>query len=331
MSGNKEALIRYRAINRCLKNRKTASKDQLISACSEAVGSDVSWRTVASDIHAMRYDEGLKFYAPIINEKKLGYSYEDPSYSIDNIPLSDRDMDALSFASRLLKQYSSVEIFKQFADAVERLNERVSLPLTDETDNDAILGFEHGTRDTGSEHLNQLIELIKTKTVAKISYRSFVRSSKKVYHIHPYYLKQYRNRWYLVGRHEKTEGIKTFGLDRMLTIEPDYATSFRPASFNSNVYYRNAIGVSVFDAPPVEVQLKVSALQAPYVLSMPIHGSQKVLSQSDEGILISIHVIINYELISSILAMGKEIQVISPPELIEDVRDHLTKSLAKYS
>lgn len=330
MSGNKEALIRYRAINRCLQNKKSATKDELVRACSEAVGTQVAWRTVASDIHAMRFDEGLKFYAPIVNEKNLGYRYEDPKYSIDNIPLSNRDMDALSFAARLLKQYSSVEIFRQFADAVDRLNERVSLPLSEARSEQSILGFEYVTGNTGSEHLNQLIELIKNKTVARITYRSFSRDEDREYVIHPYYLKQYRNRWYLVGRYEDTEGIRTFGLDRMVQILPDYKVTYRPSMFDSRAYYSDAIGVSVFDTPPVEIKLWISRKQAPYILTLPIHESQKVISENAEGVTIALKVIINYELISSILAMGSDAKVLSPPELMDQVRKQLKSGLGNY-
>lgn len=327
MSGNKEALIRYRAINRCLRNRKIATKEQLTDACSEAVGSEVSWRTIAQDIHAMRYDEGLKFYAPIINIKKQGYQYEEPNYSIDQIPLSDRDLDALSFAAKLLKQYSSVEIFNQFSDAVDRLNEQVDLSRSGtETEKD-IIGFEHNTGETGSEFLNDLIELVKTKTVARVTYKSFTRSEERIYLIHPYYLKQYRNRWYLVGKHHDSETIRTYGLDRMIAVEPEYQIPFSPSEFDPEKYYQNAIGVSVLNQEPENIILRISSKQAPYILTLPIHSSQSVLEEHDDHIIISLCVIRNYELISSILAMGSEVSVLEPKSLAEEIRNEHKKSL----
>ena len=110
MPANRNALIRYRTIDNCLRNRfRKWTLNDLIDACSDAlyeyegIDKGVSRRTVQADIQVMRSDK-LGYNAPIIVLEKKYYTYEEKEYSITNIPLTQQDLGKLSEAVEMLKQ-----------------------------------------------------------------------------------------------------------------------------------------------------------------------------------------------------------------------------------
>jgi len=333
MPSNKEAFIRYRAINRCLINRRIASKEKLIEACSEATSHEVSWRTIAEDIRAMRQDEILGFNAPIENVVNQGYRYTEENYSIDQIPLNNEEIDSLSFAARLLNQYRDVGIFSTFSGAVQKLSEKLSLKLKGDEGGevDKIIDFESSTTDGGSKMINPLIAHIKQETVLNIRYFSFSSGKESLHIIHPYFLKEYRNRWYLIGWHESYKQIRTLALERIIEVSPEYGISFKKKKFNPTQYYRNAIGVSVNDSEVVEAVIKVSSSEWPYIESQPWHHSMKVIDKKDDFVLFGLKLIVNYEFKNLILSYGSGLEVMSPPSLRAEIALELRKSVEHYA
>ena len=94
MATNKNALIRYKTIDECLRNTgKRWTLEDLINACSDALyeyeGKDdmVSKRTIQLDIQNMRSDK-MGYNAPIEVYENKYYRYSDSNYSIRNSPIS---------------------------------------------------------------------------------------------------------------------------------------------------------------------------------------------------------------------------------------------------
>ncbi|MFT7590237.1 MAG: putative DNA-binding transcriptional regulator YafY [bacterium] len=317
MPSNKEALVRYRAINRCLINHRIATKDALIDACTEAIGAEVSWRTIAGDINAMRNDAQLGYLAPIKNVKGEGYKYTDKSYSIDQIPLQKEELTAIAFAANVLKQYSQVGLFSTFSEAVEKLSDKVELHVkeNDTTALGNIIAFESSTTDGGSQYINILLQHIRQQTTAEIEYHSFSSNAIKKHTIHPYFLKEYRNRWYVIGYHEGYRQLRTLALERMICIEPEYNTNYKSSKFDIQAYYQDAVGVSITQEDPHRIVFELSPREYQYIESQPIHVSQKCISQTKDAVTIELFVILNYELKSTLLSLGSAIKIIEPTEL----------------
>ncbi len=318
---NKEALIRYRAINKTLLKKKVASQGALMEACTEAIGVEVAWRTIAGDINAMRNDSLLGYNAPIKNIRNEGYTYTDPNFSIDQIPLQTEEANALSFAAKLLKQYSHINIFSTFSGAVEKLNLHLDVHLKnqDEVDMAEVISFEQSTSDGGSLFLNDLLEHIRRQTVLSIDYQSFSSGNRKQHVMHPYYLKEYRNRWYLLGHHEEYKELRTLALERMLSIAPNYSVKYILPEFNVGSYYSNVIGVSVSTGEPTHVELEVNQSQWQYLQSQPLHKSQHLIRMNGSKVVIGLCVICNYELKSAILSMGAAVTVLKPTSLKDEI------------
>lgn len=110
MPANKNALIRYKTINNCLRNRyRRWTLDDLVDACSDAlyemegITKGVCSRTVQMDIQIMRSDK-LGYNAPIEVYEKIYYRYTDPNYSITKMPLTMEDCKLISKAINLLAE-----------------------------------------------------------------------------------------------------------------------------------------------------------------------------------------------------------------------------------
>ncbi|MFT5725240.1 MAG: putative DNA-binding transcriptional regulator YafY [Bacteroidia bacterium] len=317
MPSNKEALVRYRAINRCLINNKVATQNALVEACTEAIGAEVSWRSIAGDISAMRNDEQLGYLAPIKNIKGQGYTYTDPKYSIDSIPLLKEELTAIAFAANVLKQYSHVDLFSTFSEAVEKLSDKVELHIkeNDTTALGNVISFEQSNADGGNQYINDLLQHIRQHTTVIIEYHSFSSNSVKSHTLHPYFLKEYRNRWYVVGFHEGYKQIRTLALERMKSIVPDYDASYKPSEFDIQSYYKDAMGVSITQEKPQKIVLELSPKEYQYIESQPLHNSQKLISQNKDEVRIELFAILNYELKSTLLSMGSNVIVKEPASL----------------
>ena len=132
MPVSKNALIRYKTIDNCLRNRyRKWTLEDLIDACSDALSEfegrdeNVSRRTVQADIQMMRSDK-LGYNAPIVVLQNKYYTYEDPDYSITNVPLTEQDTAMMADAVSVLKQLSGFSAFAGMEDIIGRLEDHVS-------------------------------------------------------------------------------------------------------------------------------------------------------------------------------------------------------------
>lgn len=318
MPKNKDALIRYRVINKCFLEKKDVTLKELVTACEEALDiSPLSERTIEADIRAMRYDRGLGYNAPIkMNRSKGVYYYEDPSYSIDNIPLNEEELDSLLFASRLLEQFKDIELFRTFKGSIDKLVEAVNVyHLPEYKDIRNFIEFERVEYTKGTNHLKELIDAIKNKSVIKIEYHSFT-SPRSTFHIlHPYHLKEYHNRWFLIGYNEQYSDIRTYGLDRIIKIQIEGTLRFKDVGFDAQRYYENVIGISVSQEEPVEIHIAFSELQTQYIMSQPLHRSQEFVKMLGNRYIYKFFLVPNYEFYALILSLGAEVEVVKPSNI----------------
>jgi len=333
MPKNKDALIRYRVINKCFLEKKNVTLKELVTACEEALDiSPLSERTIEADIRAMRYDRGLGYNAPIkMNRSKGVYYYDDPAYSIDNIPLNEEELDSLLFASRLLEQFKDIELFRTFKGSIDKLVEAVNVyHLPEYKDIRNFIEFERVEYTKGTNLLKELIDAIKNRSVIKIEYHSFT-SPRSTFHIlHPYHLKEYRNRWFLIGYNEQFSDIRTYGLDRIIKIQIEETLKFKDVGFDAQKYYENVIGISVSHEEPVEIHIAFSELQTQYILSQPLHKSQEFAKNLGDRYVFKFLLVPNYEFYCQILGWGENVEIIKPTTIRNIYKSILKKNLMLY-
>ncbi|BDS13196.1 WYL domain-containing protein [Aureispira anguillae] len=335
MPVNRNALIRYKTIDKCLQNRyRKWTLENLIDACSDAlyeyegIDKGVSKRTVQGDLQIMRSDK-LGYNAPIIVVDKRYYTYEDPNYSITNIPLTDQDLGMLTDAVAFMKQFKGFSHFRELDGMVQKLEDHI---YAQKTQTKPVIDFEKNDHLKGLEHLDILYKAIIKKQVITITYQSFKARKASSFEFHPYLLKEFRNRWFLIGTKEGANHIMNLALDRIESIAKSDLWYNDQHTFDAETYFKDAIGVSVSpNLPPEEILLYVSRQHAPYVLTKPLHHSQQLVKKDYHSVTISLHVQHNFELEKVILGYGEGIKVLAPKRLRRAIKNRINTSLDSYN
>ena len=335
MSQIKNAQLRYRVIDRALRNpyKPFPTKENLREACEEAIfgnstGSDICDSTIEKDMFSMR----MEFDAPIkYSKREKGYFYEDEEYSIDKIPLSEEDIDAIKFATNTLMQFRDVSIFKQFGFAIDKIFDRVHIannPTDENVDN--FVQFEVMPETSGSEMLPDLLKAIKEKLITEFLYTNFVSGKMKEREVLPLLLKEYRNRWYLISFNPAKSKIMTFGLDRMSELKVTENHFLDKFDFNPDNYFKHSIGITANDSDPDKVEFKVDKIGSKYLKSQPLHKSQVLLKEGNNRDTYSLNVIISEELKRTILSYGAQIEVTKPESLRLDIQNAISEMAENY-
>lgn len=329
MSSNKNALIRYKTIDNCLRNRtKLWTLEDIIDACSDALYEYegkydlVSKRTVQLDIQNMR-SEKLGYNAPIEVFQKKFYRYSEPDFSIKNIPVNENDIKVMNDAVQILKQFKDFSIFKEMNGVIQKLEDSVYA-----SKQKAIIHLDKNERLKGLEFIDTLYDAILNKNVLKIEYKSFKARETNYYIIHPQLLKEYNNRWFLITWDEMT--YLTLALDRVISIEKINA-EYIDKNIDGDHFFKEVIGVTVSQRNrPMNVIFWIDKNNAPYVKTKPFHHSQEIIEELEDGTVFKISVQINFELERVILGFGESIKIIQPTKLKKRIIHKLRIAYKNY-
>lgn len=333
MSINKNALIRYKTIDACLQNRyRKWTLETLVDACSDAlyeyegIDKGVSVRTVQLDIQMMRSDK-LGYNAPIIVVDKKFYTYEDPKYSITNIPLTSQDLSTLGEVVGILKQFKGFTHFQEVDGMIGRLEHKIFVGKNQQS---SIVDFEKNEKLTGLEYLAPIYEAITKKRILNIDYQSFKAQNSQTMIFQPQLLKEYRNRWFVLGFNKGYTTPLLLALDRIknITINP----TEQPIESNLDAsFFDDIIGVSKnIGMRPQKIVFRADNIATPYILTKPLHGSQKMEEETENGTIFSITVGWNFELERELLGFGENIEILLPLRLRHAFKNRLTKMMGFY-
>jgi predicted DNA-binding transcriptional regulator YafY len=166
----------------------------------------------------------------------------------------------------------------------------------------------------------------------RISYQSFKAENPKSCIFHPYLLKEYRNRWFLIGRRGDSDSITNFALDRIKGIKNSGKDYLPNDLIDTENYFNHLIGVTKPNEEEIQsIEIKVSAKQVPYVRTKPIHHSQEIIREYKNGdVVIKLFLICNYELRSVLLSFGDDLEVRKPQKLRQEMKLVFSEALKKY-
>ncbi|MDE6300747.1 MAG: WYL domain-containing protein [Muribaculaceae bacterium] len=180
------------------------------------------------------------------------------------------------------------------------------------------------------EHLGTVIDAIKGHHPVRFDYHPFTRSLPTTgVVIEPYFLKLFRQRWYLVGRNTAENRFKTYALDRIRGAVMISETFEDDPSFDIEGYFRDAFGIVVTKSEPKKIVLRVNPKQAKYFRALPLHHSQSE-TVSDAFSLFTYRMRVTEDFLAELLSYGPAVTVLEPPELRAMVRDSLQRSLDEY-
>lgn len=291
---------RYTLIIEILNHSKFSSALQLINSISEQ-GLKLSERQLKRDIESLRYEFGLEIH----------YSALEKGYFIES------GQAAFPYFLKLL----------EFAQNSELLTAYLKKGL----DISEILDFEdfHSFKGTGLLQ-NLALNILNGKEI-RIVHKRFDAETEKEFLVQPYLLREYLNRWYLVGTLSETGEIRTFGIDRILWISTTGTVFKKTEKERIAKLFRNAVGINAsFDDKPEEVVLSCHPYLGNLLKSLPIHSSQKIILETDTETVVSLRVVVNYELKQRLLMMADQSTVIAPVWLKTEMLEIITKAQKMY-
>jgi predicted DNA-binding transcriptional regulator YafY len=333
---NKNALIRYHVIDRCLCNRRRKwTWTDILTEVNKELDKEgikpIGKTTLFSDLQDIEYkvyqSEIEKYYG--VHKKIVYYRYADPDYSIRKQPLSSLEADHLKSAIRILSRFKGMPQFEWLNEMVPLLETKMGLGVNHE---ESIMSFDNNEDYEGLQHISPFFNAILYKRSLTVSYQDFNSTMAYDISFHPYHLKQYNNRWYVFGHDpaNSTLPIINLALDRVKNIE-EVSIEYINSVINWSDYFSDIVGVTKRYESIEEVKLIImDEQQAAYIKTKPLHPSQKTIRKTDNGYETSIKVIPNYELIKMLLSFGNRIKVVSPDSVRIRLKENIDKMKGYY-
>jgi len=186
---------------------------------------------------------------------------------------------------------------------------------------------------TGTENFHGILHAVKNRLQLRIGYQSYWSDTEAERVVRPYFLKEFKNRWYLIAHDINKDAIRTFALDRIKSIEITRKKFNYPVNQQPRSYFKHCFGITAPDrSDPIEpIILSFNALQGKYAKSLPLHASQKILKDTDDGLVIQLNIHATFDFEMQILAYGENVEVLAPITLRNNIRDRIKRSLALYT
>lgn len=330
MATNKNARLRYEALDKCLSNfsRRYYIED-LQKACCDfltkelSIDTSVSRRQIYADLKEMELSPSMQ--APIVaiqDGQRKYYRYSQEGFSI--VDLTDDELLGLETTVNMLASFRGMPQFDWMTDIIRKLKKKYKVSENQRN----ILSFDSNVDLRGIDRFKELFNFIINERPIKITYEPFGKPAFDA-EIHPYYLKQYNNRWFILGYNPEYKDISVFALDRIKKVESLNVDFIQDTLIEDPFdYFFDVIGTTIPNHGEVEkVVLKFSPKRYQYVLAKPIHHTQK---SDDNTLTVAIDVIPNKELEAIILGFGKDVEVLEPEHLRNEIVEIMKESCNNY-
>ena len=333
MAINKLAQIRYTILDRCFSNFNRfydyeGLLEEVNTVLHELDTEGVKLRQLQYDIEHMKLDEGwaIKLDEDLRVGRKKAFRYVDKTFSIANHPLNVNDTEQLETTLAILSRYKHRAEFSWLEELIPRMVQAFDLISSGEN---GLIGYQENVDLKGNELIGVCFNLILKRKKIQLTYKPYGKPQQEVI-ICPYYLKQYNNRWFLFCYNEYYKSISNYPLDRIEFIT-ELAENFKPSTINWMDYFDDIIGVTKPDGLSIEkIKLKFSEQRLYYVLTKPIHQTQKKDKTDEFGRTVIVEVIPNKELYQLILSFGEDVEVISPLSVRNEIVDIIIKMKKNY-
>lgn len=284
-----------------LHDKNLPTKDQIIAHLRDKE-QNISSRTFERYLRRIRDDLGME----------ITYHHQTKGYFID----IENSVQVGSF----FKFLEIVQVADIFSKSLKNSNTILDY-----------VSFDDSQMFKGIENLKDLLIAITGNKKITFTYKNFERDTVTNYAITPLLLKEYLNRWYVIGAYTNNE-IRTFGIDRMSRIEIKEVSKLTRANFEERLKkFKHTVGLTYHNGEPEEVTLLVDAMHVNYLRSLPLHSSQIILPKNDENKHEVKYVVYpNFEFKSQILKMGTQVKVLAPQYLREEIKIILAKTLESY-
>jgi len=291
----------------------------------------ISFRTFQRDLKDLR-----ELYLAPLNWNTKGYEEDDPTYigytsdfSIRNISVQEQDIETLRDAAEILKGIADIKGLVNIENAIAGITDS----RNQDSNKKSKIYFESHTRVDNLDYLPTLISAVNQEFALDVSYKPYNEAVRK-YLFHSYVLREYRNRWFLIGAADGNSKPLTLAIDRIQDVRKAVA-DFKPNEiFDPENYFENLIGVSPpYHKEPERIIIKVYPKSADYILTKPIHHNQQLLDDSaeDGSVIIELTLYNNYELKQTLLSYGDGIEVLEPSQLRVEMKALFSNLIQFYN
>ena len=297
----------------------------LADACKDALALEQppSRRTILSDIEYLR-----DTCAAPIPKGQATYYYTDRSFSIANLPLSMAQTKDVINALDILKSSGQLAMFESLHASF--MTPKIQKNAAYFVKQKQPIAFDPVNIVEGMSFLSPLYQAILEESAIELAYQSFKAVEPKHLIFHPYFLKEYNQRWFLFGLNDTSQLIENRPLDRIKGVVRS-TLAYKPCPVDFEDYFRNLVGVSRTEQSIIEkICLRFAHKRARYVETKPIHTSQRKIADTAKGVFFEFDLIINQELEAKILEFGEDVCVMSPDTLKISIINILNSALDNY-
>lgn len=322
--------LRLEILDELLGSIKRRNYEDLLDALNEKLvehgDKEVSLRTLQYDISDLINKKDAPIHRPDKKDDKVYYTEK---FTLKDIPLDHDDISILKNAVAILRKATNIRLTKEVDEIISRLENRIH---TNVPESSSMISFEEHTEAKGKEYFEELFTAIKEKCTVKLNYQPFGKEERE-WLIHPYMLKEYRNRWFLIARIGNNNSLSNIRLD---SIKGKIKNSKEPFLendlFDPETYFNNVIGVTIpREQEPLDILIKVDASSADYIRTKPIHKSQIIKRENKDGsIQVELKLFNSYELKSTLMSYGPALEVMKPVVLRDEMKELFNKGAAIY-
>ena len=330
MANSKHAHVRYNILDYCFRN-KSFTFNEILSFLNDKIaelypGEGISTRTLRDDIKVFR--NGIKgFSAPLAENIRI-LRYTDPDFSIAQKPLLEYEQYLIDAAQQLLERFENHPKYNKLAEALIKFQDEEEV----ESEISKILFYDHNEEYKGIKHLKPLYLAIKKKQVLKVTFKGFKEELPTVFEFHPHTLKQYNRRWFVYGLNKtKERWFHSIPLDqRLIKFTEIEDAEYTKSDADWDSFFRTMVGVTRPPKSNIEkVIVRFHNGRENYFKTKPFQPDYEEFFEDDKQDQVWFESIINKELVQQLLSYGQDVEVLSPENLITEMRTH-TESLKKY-
>ncbi len=272
--------------------------------------------------------------APLVYDKKLkGHRYTALFPYADRVVFTPDELAHLRIGIELLSKIHHLEGFQKLPGAFQKIRRAIRKWSVEEAPQKAIF-FDPLPKYEGGKHLAFMLQAIENQWQVSFDYHAFHAGQPKTVVFDPYFLRHYDRRWYVGGySHDPTEGfVRTFPLERIVGT-PKQLGFFhdKPKDYDPADYWKNIYGITIPpDGQLEDVELRFSASEGKYFLHTPFFEPFKVLSQTEEGLVVRLRLKPNRDLVRKLASLGAAVKVLKPIELAEKVKAFHQEAMRLY-
>ena len=184
---------------------------------------------------------------------------------------------------------------------------------------------------SGQIYLTTVMQAMLDNAVLRLSYRKYLSEETDVRIIHPYAVKEFEKRWYIVAYSQEAGQLRTYAMDRITALERTGETFRMPPGFHVEEAFEASYGIYLPEGEkPVLVKLRATLRESAYLQDLPLHPSQQLVEKGPDHCIFALRVIPNPNFVMELLRHGDRLEVLEPSQLRSAVRDEFNKALQLY-